>query len=105
MRLAMKLLSTLAVLTVIVLGVSALVEYRRREELLAMDIEAEGRMAAALRAVVVKVCELAGPDSAKHVIDTLNVATPQRSIRWLAPNEMPQVPGRDLPAELRARMA
>src|SRR5258706_8674841 len=103
MRLALKLLSSLAFLTVMFLGLSAVVEHRRQDQLLAMDIEAEGRMAATLRAVVLKVCELDGPGSAKKVIETVNANTP-RSIRWLEPNQVPQMAGRDLPAEVKSHM-
>jgi signal transduction histidine kinase len=105
MRLALKLFSSLAVVTVVVLGLFVLIEQRRRDELLVMDVEAEGRMSVALRAVVLKVCDLAGPGAAKAIIDTLDASTPQRKIRWLAPSDVPQVPGRDLSAEIAAHMA
>jgi two-component system NtrC family sensor kinase len=105
MRLALKLLSSLAVLTVLVIGLAAFAEQRRRDELLVMDIETEARLAVALRAVVEKVCELAGPGSAKAIIDALDVSTPQRKIRWLAPGDVPKVAGRDLGAEVAAHMA
>src|SRR5712671_5850150 len=104
MRLALKLLSSLALLTVVTLGLSALVEHRRQNELLAMDIEAESRMARALRAVILKIVELDGPASAKQVVDTLNVSTPQREIRWLDPSQVPAPPGSDLPARVDANM-
>ena len=45
MRLALKLLSSLAFLTVVFLGLSAVVEHRRQGQLLAMDIEASESMA------------------------------------------------------------
>ena len=105
MRLALKLLSSLAVPTLLVLGLSALAEQRRQHELLAIDIETEGRLSVALRAVVVKVCELAGPESAKTIIDALDASTPQRKIRWLEPDEVPQVPEHDLRAQVAAHMA
>ncbi len=104
MRLALKLLSSLAFFTIIALGVSAYLEYRHRDELLAMDVEAESRLARALRAVVLRVVDLAGPDGAREIVETLNENTP-RSIRWLPPNDVPQIPGRDLRGELAARMA
>src|SRR5258706_2178691 len=104
MRLALKLLSSLALLTVIGLGLSAALEHRRQDELLAMDIEAESRMAATLRAVVLKVCQLDGPASAKQVVETVNASTP-RNIRWLAPKDVPRMPGRDLPSEVNAHIA
>jgi signal transduction histidine kinase len=103
MRLALKLLSSLAFFTVVALVGSAYLEHRHRDELLAMDIEAEGRLAGALRAVVQRVCDLAGPDGAREVVETLNENTP-RKIRWLAPNDIPQIPGRNLRAELAGRM-
>jgi signal transduction histidine kinase len=105
MRLALKLLSSLAFFTLVALLGSAYLEHRHRDELLAMDIEAEGRLAGALRAVVQRVCDFAGPDGAREVVQTLNANTPRREIRWLAPNDVPQIPGRDLRAELDAHMA
>jgi two-component system, NtrC family, sensor kinase len=104
MRLALKLLSSLALLTIVTLGLSAIVEHRRQNELLAMDIEAESRMAGALRAVLLKIVELDGSASAKQVVDTLNANTP-RNIRWLEPSQVPSVPGNDLRAEVDAHMA
>src|SRR5437660_3877963 len=68
-----------------------------------MDVEAEGRMALALRAVVLRVCGRAGPEAAHDVVETLNANSP-RQIHWLAPNEVPHVPGRDLRAEVDAHM-
>jgi signal transduction histidine kinase len=103
MRLALKLLSSLAFFTLVVLLGSAVVAHRHRGELLAMDVEAEGRMAGALRAVVLRVCDLAGPEAAHDVVETLN-ANSARQIHWLAPNEVPHVPGRDLRAEVAAHM-
>jgi two-component system, NtrC family, sensor kinase len=103
MRIALKLLSSLAVLTLIVLASSAYYEQRERTRILAMDIEAEGRMAKTLRAVLIKICDLAGPPAAKEVIETMNRKTP-REVRWLEPNEVPRMPGRDLPAEVNANM-
>ena len=104
MRLALKLLSSLAFFTLVALLGSAYLEHRHRDELLAMDLDAEGRLAGALRAVVQRVCDLAGPDGAREVVETLNANTPRREIRWLAPNDVPQIPGHDLRAELAARM-
>jgi signal transduction histidine kinase len=104
MRLALKLLSSLAVLTVLMLGASAYVEERRQDELLQMDVEAEKRLAVALHAVVLRVCELNGPSTAREVIETLNENTP-RNIRWLEPDQVPQVPGKDLPGEVASKMA
>src|SRR6516165_6593405 len=103
MRLALKLLSCLALVTVLVLAVSAIVEYRRRDELIAMDIENDARMAIALRAVTLKVAELAGPTAAHEMIDTLN-ENAARDIRWLDVSQIPHIPGRDLPAEVLANM-
>jgi signal transduction histidine kinase len=103
MRLALKLFSSLAALMIIVLAVSAYTEHRQRTQILAMDIEAEGRMAKTLRAVLIKICDLAGPPAAKEVIETMNRAAP-RDVRWLEPNEIPRIPGRDLPAEVNANM-
>jgi two-component system NtrC family sensor kinase len=103
MRLALKLLSSLAVLTVLMLGASAYVEERRQGELLQMDIDAEKRMAGALHAVVIRVCELNGPSTAREIIETLNEKTP-RNIRWLEPGQVPQVPGKDLPGEVASKM-
>ena len=102
MRLALKLLSSLALVTVVALALSAVVENRRREELLAMDLEAEAHLATALRAVVDKVVELAGPDAAKAIIATVDASLPHRPIRWLRPDEVPHVPGIDLPAAVAA---
>jgi signal transduction histidine kinase len=68
-----------------------------------MDIEAEGRMAKTLRAVLIRICDLAGPPAAKEVIETMNRAAP-RDVRWLEPNDIPRMPGRDLAAELNANM-
>ena len=103
MRLALKLLSSLAALTVLLLGASAYVEHRRQGELLQMDLEVEERMARALRAVVIQLCDMNGPASARAVIETLNENTP-RNIRWLEPNQVPEVPGRDLPGEVASKM-
>jgi len=103
MRLALKLLSSLAVMTILMLGLSAYVEHRRQGELLQMDVEAEGRLAVALRAVVTRVCELNGPAAAREIIETLNEHTP-RSVRWLEPSQVPQAPGRDLPGEVASKM-
>src|SRR4030095_5682105 len=98
MRLALKLLSSLAFFTLVALLGSAYLEHRHRDELLAMDIDAEGRLAGALRAVVQRVCDLAGPDGAREVVETLNASTPRRGIPWLSPRDAPQTPRRDLPA-------
>src|SRR4029453_16802552 len=103
MRLALKLLSSLAVLTVLMLGASAYVEERRQDELLQMDIEAEKRMAGALHAVVIRVCELNGPSTAREIIETLNEKTP-RNIRWLEPDQVPQGPGKDPPGGVGDRV-
>jgi signal transduction histidine kinase len=103
MRLALKLLSSLAVLTVLMLGASAYVEERRQDELNQMDMEAEKRMAVALHAVVIRICELNGPSAAREIIETLNQNTP-RNIRWLEPDQVPQVPGKDLPGEVASKM-
>ena len=104
MRLALKLLSSLALLTIVALGLSAVVEHRRKAELLAMDVETEARLAVALRAVVEKVSELAGPDSAKTIIDTVDTSLPNRPIRWLTPTQVPNVPGMDLPVQVMKNM-
>jgi signal transduction histidine kinase len=103
MRLALKLLSSLAATTILMLGISAYVEHRRQGELLQMDVEVEERMAKALLAVVIQLCETSGPDTARAVIETLNENTP-RNIRWLEPNQVPEVPGRDLPGEVASKM-
>src|SRR5258707_348571 len=104
MRLALKLLSSLAVFTVLMLGASAYVEERRQDELLQMDVDAEKRLAVALHAVVIRICELNGPSAAPEIIETLNDKTP-RNIRWLEPDQVPQVPGQDLPGEVASKMA
>jgi signal transduction histidine kinase len=104
MRLALKLLSSLALLVLVALGVSAVNEHRWQRDLLAMDVEAEGRMAKVLHAVVEQVCVSRGPDAARAIVETVDVNTPARRIRWLALNDVPQIPGRDLRAELTARM-
>jgi signal transduction histidine kinase len=103
MRLALKLLSSLAALTIVVLGLSAYAEHRRRGELLSMDIEAEAQLSKTMRAVVVRICELSGPAAAREVIETVNKNMP-RNVRWLEPEQVPQMPGRDLPAELLSQM-
>ena len=103
MRLALKLLSSLAVLTVLLLGLSAYIEHRHRDDLLAMDIEAEGRMAKTLRAVVQRVCEIGGPASARDVISTVNVNSP-REVRWLEPREVEPLTGPQLAAQVLANM-
>src|SRR5436190_4265404 len=103
MRLALKLLSSLAVMTVLMLGISAYVEERRQGELLQMDIDAEKRLAVALHAVVIRICQLNGPAAAREIIETLNDNTP-RHVRWLQPNEVPEVPGQDLPGEVASKM-
>jgi signal transduction histidine kinase len=104
MRLAMKLLSSLAATTIVILGLSALAEHWRRGELLSMDIEAEARIAHVLRAVVIRMCEVSGPPAAREIIETVNKNTPRRDIRWLEPDQVPQMPGRDLPAEVLSHM-
>ena len=103
MRLALKLLASLAAMTILVLVVSAVAEQRRRDELVAMDLEADRRAALVIHNVVEKVCELAGPDTAKSVVQTVNAST-ARTIRWLALAEVPSIPGRDLAAELDDNM-
>jgi two-component system, NtrC family, sensor kinase len=103
MRLALKLLSSLAMLTVVLLGASAYLEHQRRDEILAMDIEAEGRMAKTLRAVVQEVCQLAGPGPARDVIETVNVNSP-RDVRWLEPEQLAPLTGPRLAAEVLANM-
>ena len=103
MRLALKLLSSLAATTLVLLALGSLLEHRRRGELLSMDIDAESRMAATLRAVVIRVCELSGPAAAREIIETVNKAAP-RDVRWLEPNQVPQMPGRNLPREVAAHM-
>jgi signal transduction histidine kinase len=103
MRLALKLLSSLAALTLIALACLAVSAHWHQDDLLAMDLEAEGRMAATLRAVVIRICDLAGPDAVRDVVQTINTNSP-RNVRWLRPDEVPQMPGRDLPAEVDARM-
>jgi len=105
MRLALKLLGSLALVTVLALGLAALADQRRQKDLLALDAEVETRLAVTLRAVVDKVCELAGPESAKSIIATVDKSLPARSVRWLGVDEIPRVPGQDLPATVRAHMA
>ena len=104
MRLALKLLSSLAVMTVVVLGLAAWAEHHRQEELLSMDLETEARLAGVLHALVLRVCDLDGPQSARAVIETVNESLPARNIRWLEPDRVPQIPGRDLSAEITANM-
>src|SRR5258705_10355530 len=85
------------------LGAWAYVEERRQDELIQMDIDAEKRLAVALHAVVIRICELNGPSAAREIIETLNENTP-RNIRWLEPGQVPQVPGQDLPGEEASKM-
>jgi signal transduction histidine kinase len=54
---------------------------------------------------VQRVFDLAGPDGAREVVETLNESTPAREIRWLDPKDVPQIPGRNLREELASRMA
>src|SRR4030095_2959915 len=68
-----------------------------------MDVEAEKRLAVALHAVVIRICELNGPPAAREIIQTLNKNTP-RDIRWLEPDQVPQVPGQERPGEVASKM-
>ena len=104
MRLALKLLLSLAATTLVLLGLTILIEHRRQDELLSMDIEAEARLSKTLRAVVMRVCDLNGPSAAREVVETVNKNAP-RDIRWLEPDQVPRMPGRDLPAEVASHMA
>jgi two-component system NtrC family sensor kinase len=104
MRLALKLLSSLAAVVVIVLLVSGIAEQRRRDELLAMDLDDDRRAALVIHNVVGKVCDLAGPEVARSVVETVNKTT-ARSIRWLTLDEVPNIPGKDLAGELRNNMS
>ncbi len=103
MRLALKLLSSLAVTTLVALALLAWSEQHRREELMQLDLEAEVRMARALRAAVMAVSDAAGPDVARRIVTSIDATVP-RSLRWLSLNEVPSVPGRDLRAEVTAHL-
>jgi signal transduction histidine kinase len=100
MRLALKLMMSLVALTLFVLGIGAFIDRGHRDELLMLDIEADLRAARAIRVLATAVADKAGPDAVRHMIEAGNAADLPRDARWIPPESLPPVPGRDLQREL-----
>ena len=89
MKLAAKLLLSLAGLALVAIAVMGWVEHRRRAELLALDIDQDQRVGHVLQESISALCEDAGVDVCQRLVESINQATPRRSIQWIWLRDIP----------------
>ena len=83
MKLAAKLLLSLAGLALVAIAVMGWVEHRRRAELLALDIDQDQRVSHVLQESISALCEDAGVDVCQRLVESINEAAPLRDIQWV----------------------
>ena len=83
MKLAAKLLLSLAGLALVAIAVTGWVEHQRRAELLALDIDQDQRIGYVLQESISALCADAGVEVCQRLLESINEATPRRSIQWL----------------------
>src|SRR5262249_46736502 len=83
MKLAAKLLLSLAGLALVAIAAMGWVEHRRRAELLALDIDQDQRVGHVLQESISALCADAGIDVCRGFVESLNAATPLRDVQWL----------------------
>ena len=83
MKLAAKLLLSLAGLALVAIAVMGWVEHRRRAELLALDIDQDQRVGHVLQESISALCGDAGVDVCQRLVESINEAAPLRDIQWL----------------------
>jgi signal transduction histidine kinase len=83
MKLAAKLLLSLAGLALVAIAAMGWVEHQRRAELLALDIDQDQRVGHVLQESISALCADAGIDVCRGFIESLNAATPLRDVQWL----------------------
>jgi signal transduction histidine kinase len=83
MKLAAKLLLSLAGLALVAIAVTGWVEHQRRAELLALDIDQDQRIGHVLQESISALCADAGVEVCQRLVESVNEATPRRSIQWL----------------------
>src|SRR5262249_50500418 len=99
MKLAAKLLLSLAGLALVAIAVTGWVEHQRRAELLALDIDQDQRAGHVLQESISALCADAGIDVCQRLVESINEATPRRSIQWLWLRDIPDA---DLRHDLEA---
>src|SRR5262249_30577932 len=83
MKLAAKLLLSLAGLALVAIAVMGWVEHRRRAELLALDIDQDQRVSHVLQESISALCADAGVDVCQRLVESINEAAPLRDIQWV----------------------
>ncbi len=83
MKLAAKLLLSLAGLALVAIAITGWVEHRRRAELLALDIDQDQRIGHVLQESISALCADAGVDVCRGFVESLNEAAPLRDVQWL----------------------
>jgi two-component system, NtrC family, sensor kinase len=89
MKLAAKLLLSLAGLALVAIAVTGWVEHQRRAELLALDIDQDQRVGRVLQESISALCADAGVDVCRRLVESINQATPRRSILWIWLRDIP----------------
>jgi two-component system, NtrC family, sensor kinase len=89
MKLAAKLLLSLAGLALVAIAVTGWVEHRRRAELLALDIDQDQRVSHVLQESISALCADAGVDVCQRLVESINQATPRRNIQWIWLRDIP----------------
>jgi signal transduction histidine kinase len=103
MRLATKLLASLALAFLVTLAVTSVMDRRRSEDLMRLDLEYDVRAARAVRELAMALCETSGTDALRQMIERANPNLP-RDWQWLRLDELPTVPGRDVRREVETEM-
>ena len=83
MKLAAKLLLSLAGLALVAIAVTGWVEHHRRAELLALDIDQDQRVGHVLQESISALCGDAGVDVCQRLVESINEAAPLRDIQWV----------------------
>jgi signal transduction histidine kinase len=89
MKLAAKLLLSLVGLALVAIAVTGWVEHQRRAELLALDIDQDQRVGHVLQESISALCEDAGVGVCQRLVQSINQATPRRSIQWVWVRDIP----------------
>jgi two-component system, NtrC family, sensor kinase len=89
MKLAAKLLLSLAGLALVAIAVTGWVEHQRRAELLALDIDQDQRVSHVLQESISALCADAGVDVCQRLVESINQAAPRRNIQWIWLRDIP----------------